>query len=425
MSRVSDRPTAFEISAAAPGRQFAIAPFIHASEGFTNSYLVSSGQGAVVIGTGLDFEGPIHRRHFAEVSPAPIRYVILTQAHADVVGGLASFVEPGTQVVAQRDHPRCESDKALLPGFRARQSAFAFGEEVSRGLARAGRSEPVARALAGMPRPRPTILFDQRFDFELGGRRFELISTPGGETTDSLVVWLPRERVLFTGNLLGPLFPHVPNLVTLRGDRLRFALPYVESLDQLLALEPELLVTGHFRPIQGRGAICAALRDLRDAMQLVHDQTLRGMNEGRDLETLMREVRVPPSLDLGEGYGKTSWNVRAIWEGYAGWFHQRSTTELYPIRPTATHADLLELAGAERLLQRASAHLAEKRALEAIQLCEIVLSQQPRNRAAWQTYRSAHELLLAESGRQNFWETRWLEQQIRVASGQLAGAGGP
>ncbi len=425
MSLLAERPSAFEIGPAEPGRQFRVNGFIHASEGFTNSYLVTTDDGSVVIGTGLDFEGPIHRRHFDAVSQAPIRYVILTQAHADVVGGLAAFTARDTDVVAQRNHPECEADKHLLPGFRARRSAFAFGAVVRRGLAQAGRGDSVEAALAGLPRPEPTILFDERFDFELGGRRFELFSTPGGETLDSLVVWLPQERIAFTGNLLGPLFPHVPNLVTLRGDRLRFALPYLAALEELLALEPELLITGHFRPIEGRDVIRKALRDLRDALRHVHDETLRGMNQGKELHALMREIQLPPELEVGEGYGRTSWNVRAIWEGYAGWFHQRSTTELYPIAPTATHADLVELAGAERIAERAQEHLAAGRPLEAIQLAEVVLSQEPAQRAALLVLLRAHEALLAAGARRNFWETCWLEAQIRGASLRLAGAGAP
>jgi glyoxylase-like metal-dependent hydrolase (beta-lactamase superfamily II) len=59
-----------------------------------------------------------------------------------------------------------------------------------------------------------TTTFLDAHAFELGGRRFELYATSGGETTDSLVVWLPDERTVFTGNLTGPLFGHIPNLYT-------------------------------------------------------------------------------------------------------------------------------------------------------------------------------------------------------------------
>ena len=52
------------------------------------------------------------------------------------------------------------------------------------------------------PEPVVTTTFIDRHEFTLGGRRFELLATPGGETTDSLVVWLPEVRTVFTGNLM-------------------------------------------------------------------------------------------------------------------------------------------------------------------------------------------------------------------------------
>ena len=72
---------------------------------------------------------------------------------------------------------------------------------------------------------------------DVGGRRFELISTPGGETVDSTVVHLPDERLAFTGNLFGPLFPHFPNFNTIRGDKYRYAEAYLASLDVVRKLE--------------------------------------------------------------------------------------------------------------------------------------------------------------------------------------------
>ena len=155
-----------------------------------------------------------------------------------------------------------------------------------------------------------------------------LVSTPGGETTDALVIWLPDCETVLTGNLFGPLFGHVPNLVTMRGDRYRDALGYVSSLHTVLDLEVDRLITGHFDPIDGRERIAFEVSAMSDAMRWVHDRTVDGMNSGADVYQLMLDICLPQRFDLGEGYGKTSWNVRAIWENYAGWFHHRSTTEL-------------------------------------------------------------------------------------------------
>ena len=99
----------------------------------------------------------------------------------------------------------------------------------------------------------------------------------------------------------------------------------------MLDLEPEVLLTGHFEPVRGKALIRSELERLRAAALYVHDETVKGMNEGKDVRTLMRELALPDDIEVGQGYGKVAWNVRAIWESYAGWFHYRSTTELYGI----------------------------------------------------------------------------------------------
>jgi len=132
------------------------------------------------------------------------------------------------------------------------------------------------------------------------------------------------------------------------------------------------MVTGHFATIDGAERIRAELTRLRDAIQYIHDQTVAGMNAGKDVRTLMREITLPPEYEVGQGYGKVAWDVRAIWENYSGWFHHRSTTELYPVAFDEVAADVVELAGADALVQRAREHLARGRPLHAIHLAELV-----------------------------------------------------
>ena len=107
---------------------------------------------------------------------------------------------------------------------------------------------------------------------------------------------------------------------------------------------------------------------------------------------------------------RSSWDVRAIWENYSGWFHHRSTTELYPIGFDEVGADVVELAGADALVDRARAHLAAGRPLHAIHLAELVTSTQPDHPGARDVLKEAHENLLG--GTTNFWERAWLSRQI-------------
>lgn len=104
-----------------------------------------------------------------------------------------------------------------------------------------------------------------------------------------------------------------------------------------------MICYGHHAPVIRRGLIQDELTALGRAIGHVHDETVKGMNAGKDVHRLMAEISLPTDMEVGEGYGKVSWGVRAIWENDAGWFHHRSTTELYAVPQDAIHEDLVEL----------------------------------------------------------------------------------
>jgi alkyl sulfatase BDS1-like metallo-beta-lactamase superfamily hydrolase len=376
---------------------------IFMSRGISNSYLVTTADGDVLVNTGMHFEAPEIKRRFAAVSSNPIRVIVFTQGHSDHVGGWSQFDAPGVDTIAHADHGDVREYWRALQPFMTARTAKLWSRDL-----------PDADRTVHPPEPVVSTTFLDAHAFELGGRRFELYSTPGGETTDSLVVWLPEERTVFTGNLTGPLFGHIPNLYTPRGDKIRSAIAYLHSVDRVIALEPEVLITGHGEPILGAEGIRRRLTQMRDATQYIRDRTFEGMNAGVDLWTLMGQVQLPPELDIPQGHGKVPWLVRAIWEEHAGWFRYESTTELYNVPPQAIWPELLELAGGtDPLVERARGHLDAGRPLHALQFVDLVLSQVPTHAEALQVKLDALEQLLAASGRENFSEVRWLEAEIR------------
>ncbi len=401
------RPQAGAMAPASAECAEEVAPGIWCSPGLTNSYLLTTGDGRVVVNTGMGFEAPVHRANFDAVDSGPVRYIVITQGHYDHVGGIDTLRDPATQVVAQANWRSWRDDNERLMRYRVARSAFAFRDTLAGGIA------AIQRRFGSLP-PQSTLTADievlDAMTLTVGGRRLELIATPGGETTDSMVVWLPDERVCLCGNTFGPVFGHIPNLVTMRGDRYRDALTVIDTIERVRALQPEVLITGHFEPISGAVLIDAELTRLRDAVAYVHDQTVAGMNAGADVRTLMAEITLPEHLRVGQGYGAVPWDVRAVWENYSGWFHHRSTTELYPVGPESVSADLVGLAGADALAARAREHLTAGRPLQAIHLAEVVAQAEPGHPASRAVLREAHETLLA--GSVNFWESAWLTTQI-------------
>lgn len=407
------RPGADAINPASDEEAIEVGPGMWMSHGLSNSYLVSTDAGRIIVNTGVPFESLLHRQLFDAVDSSPTIYIVVTQGHPDHFGGVDTFKEPGTDVIAQANWPTWRDEHYLgrLDGFRAR-AGFAWQDKLRAGMALA--AERFGRPLPSLSDPEPTISVDKFLSLDAGGRRFEFHATPGGETTDSMIVWLPEDRTCFTGNLFGPLFGHLPNLVTLRGDRYRDPALYLQAVDLVRSLRPERLITGHFDPVVGEDLIDDELRRMGDAVRFLLDETIRGMNEGRDVYALMRDIKVPSSLQVGEGYGKASWNVRAIWEMYAGWFHHRSTTELYGIPTSAVFGDLVEMAGGPRVLvERAAKLLARGQAVEAIHLLDIVRTGEAGGARANEVYAAAHRALLELAT--NFWERAWLSREIELA----------
>jgi len=402
-----ERPGADAITASTGAPAVDLGDGIYMSPGLSNSYLVGTDDGRIIVNTGMGFEGPLHRQAFDAVVTAPTRAVVLTQGHYDHVGGVDSLREEGTEVIAQASFETWRDDNERLERFRVRNAAFAWIDAILAAMAHAKQLDAGAPAQA---RPEPTVTFDDRLELNVGGRKLVLLSVPGGETTDSLVIWLPDSKTVFTGNLFGPLFGHVPNLVTMRGDRYRDALTYVSSLELVLGLAADRLVTGHFDPIEGADRIAFEIAAMRDVMQIVHDRTVDGMNAGTDVHTLMREVAVPAPFDVGEGYGKTSWNVRAIWENYSGWFHHRSTTELYDVPPLAVASDVVAAAGSSALVAAARTRLEAGDVVAALHITDIVLAAEPNDDDARVVAAAATRVLFDSSS--NFWERAWLKRSL-------------
>lgn len=374
------------------------------SPGIGNSYLVTTEEGDVIVNAGTLADAHRSKNLFAKVSKRPIRKIILTQSHANQYGGLEVLKTPENEVIAHRFYPgeRVYND-ALLPHYR-RGSQRIFG-----GMT--GRPEDMIPTAEVAP---DRLIGDEGLAFTLGGRRFEIIWTPGGETRSAVIVWLPDDRVAIVGNLFGPLFGNHPNLNTLRGDKPRSALEFVSSVRALRALRPVQILTGH-EDIRGEDSIQAETARIADAVEWVRDRTIEGMNAGKDTRTLMREIRMPPELELTEEYGKLAWNVRAIWHEYTGWFDPaRGTTDLYDVPPESVGPALAELAGgAERLVARATAFLAECKPLEALYLVDLALAAEPDSLAAKRAKHSALLLLDHNTGGKNLWERRWIAMQIQ------------
>jgi glyoxylase-like metal-dependent hydrolase (beta-lactamase superfamily II) len=389
-----------------------VAEHVWMSRSNSYPYLVASDSGDLVINTGMGYQGARHRERFeAAIGRAlDVRAVVLTQSHPDHVGGLGAFAQPGTETIAQRRVPQTIAERRrLAPYINLRPTARMFARRPVDGEPQQA-EPPMKWDVADLEL---STLVDDAYAFEVGGRRYEAISVPGGETLDGLAVWLAEERTAWTGNLTGALYGALPHLSTIRGDRPRSAMRFVESVQRVLDLEPELLLTGHDEPIRGAERIQRELGKVVAAVRFIHDETIDGMNAGLGLSELMAGIVLPVELRPDTGRGPVSWCVRAVWEEYTGWFHAESLTELYPVPQRAIWPELAELAGgADALAGRARARVDAGEPVEALHYTDLALGVNPGHAGARGARIAALEELLRRSNNEAYDEARLLELEL-------------
>jgi alkyl sulfatase BDS1-like metallo-beta-lactamase superfamily hydrolase len=378
----------------------------------SNTIVLDTSAGAVIIDTSRP---PASRAHFDLLQKSGVTkaaYVILTHGHGDHTGGVGLWKGAGAKVVAQEQFGEFLGYQQMLAGFFAKRNAAQF-----RFSAAAGAAAPPGQAgpqvATNAPAIVPDITFGERLDLDVGDRKLEIYHTPG-ETPDHLTVWDPKLKAAFIGD---NFYESFPNMYTLRGTRPRWPMDYINSLNKVLSLEPEIVIPSHGPAITGKAEIKRQLTKMRDAIVYVHDAVLKGMNDGKDVHTLMREIKLPPELDVGEGYGKISWSVRGIYEGYAGWF-SGDPAEMFPEGRDSVSPELVKLAGGpKKIADEAMKLIGQGKLVEALHMTSIGIEGAPGDKDVLRARVAAFEALVKASTNRN--ELGWLNQGLAEAKAGL------
>jgi alkyl sulfatase BDS1-like metallo-beta-lactamase superfamily hydrolase len=390
-----------------PIRVEKINDFIYQARGIGNTHVITTSEGHVMFDSGLSLQAANQLKMLKEVMPeGDISHIIASHSHADHIGGIKFWKEPDTEIIAHVDFNEEQRYLTDLQGYfwNRNRLLFPFMPE-----------QPPTDYIFAYGGIEPTITVQdwQVYKFEQGGVQFEVYGTPGAEGADNVILWLPQEKILFSGDTFGPLFPQFPNVFTMRGEKVRKPVEYIRSLDLMIALQPEVIVPSHFSPIVGVENTVGGMMLIRDALQYVHSAVIAGMNEGKSMYQLMEEIHLPPELELTQGHGKVSWAVKSIWEYYSTWFHFESTTELYHVPVREVYADIAALAGGEALVQRAAEYRANRQCLQALHLLEMALAAEPGLTAALQEQATCLVIMLEDAQvLNNTYEVMWLEAEL-------------
>ena len=394
--------------------------------GIANSIMVEGDECVFIV----DVMGSVEtaeavKAEFRRITDKPIAALIYTHNHADhVMGGLAFAPDGDIDVYAhETTNYYINRVASVVRPILSVRSARMFGSYLAR--AGADRRESVGlgpfvetldpNATLGLIRPNKT--FTDELDTSICGVQVTLVHAPG-ETNDQIFVWLPERGVLMPGDNIYKAFP---NLYTIRGTLYRDVLQWVRSLDRMRTLRPAHLAPSHTRPVSGRERVLETLTAYRDAIQLVHDQTIRGINRGLSPDELVETVKLPPHLAehpyLQEVYGKVEWSVRAVYDGYLGWF-DGDAAALEPVDADTRAAGMAALAGGVDGLQQAARDALDAKRFEwAAELATHLIRLEPGSKASRQIKADALRALgqrHINSNARNYYLTQALELEGKV-----------
>jgi len=330
---------------------------IHFAIGFgiANSIMVEGEEGNIIIDAADSvYEAEKIYSLFRQKNSNPIKAIIYTHNHGDHTFGAAYYL------TTQDERPRIISHEdtdyyvqrimGILNPIITSRSTRMFGTTLSeKDLINVGIGPRLNVSKSPTGYIKPDLTFDDHLKINIAGIEIELFHAPG-ETNDQIFVWLPNHKSLMPGDNIYKTFP---NLYTIRGTTHRDVKGWINSLDHMKTFNPEFLFPSHTKPIIGQEKIQDALNIYRDAIQYIHDQTIRLMNQGLYPDEIAEVIELPKNIAespyLYEFYGTVRWSVKSIFNGYLGWF-SGNPSELDPLSRREKALRMSKLAGGENAL---------------------------------------------------------------------------
>ena len=347
--------------------------------GIANSIMVEGVDGNIIIDASDSVaEAEEVYSHFSKINSNPIKAIIYTHNHGDHTFGAAYYYnleEEKPMVIAHESTSEyVERIMGILNPIISKRSSRMFGTELPKNeVINVGIGPYLGVSQSPIGYIKPNITFTDELKINIAGVDIELYHAPG-ETNDQLFVWLPKHKALMPGDNIYRTFP---NLYTIRGTPHRDVKSWVNSLDHMRSLKPDYLLPSHTKPLMGE-EVMETLTIYRDAIQYVHDQTIRLMNKGHSPDEISNMIQLPPEVSsspfVREFYGTVRWSVKSIFNGYLGWF-DGNVSNLDPL-PSGDYARRLAmLSGGEEKLFEALQEAVESEDMQwALQLSDSLLA---------------------------------------------------
>ena len=318
--------------------------------GLANSVLIIGETGNIIIDTTEDPElGKQINNEFKKISNLPNEAIIYTHSHVDHWRGAPGFYEENTKVYAHSTFQKGFFDQNnLLRPILTERGMKQFGHFLPDSLKRGhGLGFTLNFDFEQPPVIYPTNFFELETNkLSVGGVDLEIQHSPG-ETDDQIIIYYPEKEVVISAD---NYYMRFPNLYTIRGTSYRDSKSWYKSVDAMRSYQPQYLISCHGPFLSGKKVIEQRLSIYRDAIQFIHDYAVRGANAGKTPDELVEEFEYPAffleNYDLQEKYGKVSWSIRNVYNGYLGFFDGRAVN-LEPLSDKIRAQYIYELIGSK------------------------------------------------------------------------------
>lgn len=338
---------------------------------FANVTAFETDDGIVLVDAGTFAHVDLVFQAIREWSKERVDTIIYTHGHVDHV-----FCVPPFKEEAEKNGwapPRVVAHEAVARRF-------------DRYILTAGYNTVINQRQFSMPIQWPTsytypdVTYSTSTTVSVGGLRFELYHARG-ETDDHTWVWAPDRRVLCTGDLIIWAVPNAGNPQKVP----RYCIEWADALRKMAALNPEALCPGHGVAVTGEKRVRQVLVETAELLESLHEQTVRLMNEGATLDTIIHTVRAPEHLEdrpfLRPVYDDSQYIVRNIWRLYGGWY-EGNPARLRPAPETQQAEEIAKLAGGvSALIERARELLKQGDLRLACHVIEWAAAAMPKDKA--------------------------------------------
>ncbi len=328
-----------------------VLPYVYVYFGVSNSGIVITDEGVVIIDAQTS-PGAAKNLHdkIRGITDKQIRYVVNTHYHGDHTYGNATWQKLGVPIIGS----------ALTSRFMAIREAKMKMFYRSRGL-----------PSDGIPVVLPTFQFENEFTFDLGGTEFQLKHLGPGETEDSIVVWLPKQKLLFSNDTMHcfgfPIFGQPMTNEGLDGDG-----KFLDTLTSYSSLGAELVIPGHGHVTDNSSIF--KMREIAEFfLKSVNDEIIEEKSFENINSSVLKKVpeeyfRMPPV------WGSIDAAIRRAYYSLAGWLPNRP--EAIPKISDARSHEILTESGmmdASKAKQRVEELLGARNLDLALQHCEAII----------------------------------------------------